>query len=71
MPVTYAAAPTPVVLTIVPVSGGQYQISWPGSGGTLYATTNLVNGSWTAVPGNPASPYTFSPNAGQMFFEVR
>lgn len=51
---------------------GEITIAW--SSGTLVETTQLLNGGtvWTDVPGNPTSPYTFTPAPGtQLFFAVR
>ncbi|HEX5221599.1 MAG TPA: LamG-like jellyroll fold domain-containing protein [Verrucomicrobiae bacterium] len=52
---TYAPLPPPQFNAPVYNPGnGQLTVSWTGVG-TLYQSTDLVN--WTAVPGNPTSPY--------------
>jgi hypothetical protein len=46
---------------------GQIQLQWPQ--GTLMKATNLVNGTWSAVP-NAGSPYTTLPAGPGMFYRV-
>lgn len=46
-------------------SGGNVVINWPY--GTLFQADNLT-GPWTAVPGNPSSPYTNAPTASRKFY---
>ena len=47
-------------------SNGQVTITWSGSG-ILQESTTFVN--WTAVPGNPTSPYV-TPATGNKFFRL-
>jgi hypothetical protein len=53
-------------------NGGQVTISWTG-GGVLQEATQLTNGAtvWTDVPGNPSSPYTFTPTGQMKFYSLR
>jgi len=60
----YAPLPAPKFSTTV-VVGGQVKITWTG-GGTLLESTDMA--SWTAVPGNPVSPYSVSVNAASKKF---
>ena len=51
------------------VGSGQVTITWTG-GGTLQESTNLLN--WTAVPGNPTSPYVVPVSlAPKKFYRVQ
>jgi hypothetical protein len=57
--------------TVNPITG-QMTVTW--SGGILLETSQLLKGgsTWTAVAGNPTSPYTFTPAPEtQRFFRVR
>ena len=51
-------------LSIVKV-GSSVRITWPY--GTLYQADS-VTGPWTAVPGNPASPYTTAAGSAKKFY---
>ena len=64
------AAPVPPPLFNKPVlTGGMVTISWTGAG-TLLESTNLIN--FTAVPGNPTSPYVVSPSlAVRKFYRLQ
>ena len=63
----YAPLPAPRFGTTV-VVGGQVKITWTG-GGTLLESTDMVN--WTAVAGNPPSPYSASTSsAAKKFYRV-
>jgi hypothetical protein len=46
-------------------SGSSVVITWPY--GTLFQADNLT-GPWSAVPGNPSSPYTNAPSASRKFY---
>jgi hypothetical protein len=62
----------PTIRAAVNPATGQITITW--SGGTLVETSALITGgsTWTAVAGNPTSPYTFTPAPGtQRFFRIR
>ncbi len=54
--------------SIQPAAGNRVTISWP-PGATLQQSTT-VNGTYTDVPGSPASPLTI-PASGAMFFRWR
>lgn len=49
-------------------SAGNLVISWPE--GTLFSSTN-VSGPYTAVAGNPSSPYTVPKTVPKQFFRVQ
>ena len=49
------------------IQNGQVTISWSGDG-TLQQSPDLV--TWTAVQGNPATPYTVAPTAVHMFYRL-
>jgi hypothetical protein len=54
-------------------NGGQVTISWSG-GGVLQEATQLLDGGatvWSDVPGNPSSPYTFTPTGEKKFYSLR
>ncbi len=66
----YAPVPAPEApkFNTPSISGGQVTISWTGTG-TLYESSDLKN--WTAVQGNPASPYVVAPSGPQKFYLLR
>jgi hypothetical protein len=61
----------PALLSLVPSSGGNLQLSWPNNalGVVLLQATNLA-GPWVA---NPAamSPFTFTPTNSQTYFRLQ
>lgn len=64
----FIGALTPsVTLSMQLLPNGQIQLQWPQ--GTLMKATNLVNGTWSAVP-NAGSPYTTLPAGPGMFYRV-
>ena len=62
----YLAAMNQVITTTN--SAGNLVLSWPQ--GTLLSSTN-VSGPYTAVAGNPSSPYTVPKTAPKQFFRVQ
>lgn len=64
---------TPKITGIKTNANGSVTIEWTG-GGTLQSATSLTPPiPWQDVPGAPASPYTFTPTAGQgqMFGRIK
>jgi hypothetical protein len=61
----------PEFTSIVKNTDGTITVTWTG-GGTLQVTTDLGSGQWQDVAG-AASPYQFTPQAGQnvLFGRVR
>jgi hypothetical protein len=60
---------TRVTVTAKLLSNGQVQLSWPS--GTLQSAPQAA-GTYTDVPGNPASPYSVTPTTGSyLFYRVR
>jgi hypothetical protein len=46
-------------------------LSWEGNGFILQQTANLLNPSWTDIPGANSSPYAMPIQPGQRFFRLR
>ena len=53
--------------TATTYSGGKVTVSWTGLG-TLLQSADLK--TWAPVPGNPTSPYQFTPTEPKKFFRV-
>jgi hypothetical protein len=51
--------------------GGEFVLEWQGDG-KLQSASNLNNAAttWTDVPGNPTSPYLFTPSGNLRFFRL-
>jgi hypothetical protein len=58
----------PAPVASIRAAGGKVEISW--TGGTLQHSAT-VQGPWTDVSGNPASPYIISPTEAAMFYRTR
>jgi hypothetical protein len=68
---SYSRGPAPAFSTPV-VSGGNTTISWTGLG-RLMQSSNVALPllQWTAVPGNPSSPYVVTPaGSPQMYYRI-
>ncbi|HWV98266.1 MAG TPA: LamG-like jellyroll fold domain-containing protein [Candidatus Acidoferrum sp.] len=58
----------PNVTLTIQASGGKVTLTW--AQGTLYQASS-ANGPWSAVNGNPSSPYQFTPTGAATFFRVK
>ena len=61
------AVPVPITLQ-AKLSGRSVVLTW--TGGTLLESANVA-GPYTAVGGNPTSPYTVTPTGPRMFYRVQ
>ncbi|HVM49506.1 MAG TPA: LamG-like jellyroll fold domain-containing protein, partial [Candidatus Acidoferrum sp.] len=64
-----APKPHPVEMQVVQV-GAQWQIQWAGGVGTLWSAP-AVNGPWTAIQTNAASPYTIPMATPGTFYRLK
>ena len=62
------AAPVESKFNVPVLNSGQLSITWSGTG-TLAESIDLK--TWTAVAGNPASPYVITPSAQAKFYRLQ
>jgi hypothetical protein len=63
-----AAASAQIKIDSVALKNGQLVITWSGTA-ALYQSPDLK--TWTAVSGNPPSPYTATPTGGALFYRLQ
>jgi hypothetical protein len=65
-----ASVPAPPVMNLTPAGGGQFQISWSGTGFVMQSATNVA-GPWTDLVPAPASPFMVNPTNMSSYFRLR
>jgi hypothetical protein len=66
---SYGRTAQPVVSA--KVSGGSVTVSWTGAGRLVQSSdVSLPVSRWTAVPGNPSSPYTAPVSGAKLFYLI-